>query len=105
MPRVNRFYAPGYVWHITHRCHKREFLLKFSKDRNTYRRWLYEAKKRFGLCVPDYMVTNNHVHLLVVDNGEDTVSNSMQLVAGRTACLDLTADAIPLNTKRGSLLV
>jgi hypothetical protein len=23
---------PGHVWQITCRCHKREFLLKFSKD-------------------------------------------------------------------------
>jgi hypothetical protein len=27
--------------------------------------WLSEAKKRFGLCVLDYMVTSNHIHLLV----------------------------------------
>ena len=25
------------AWHITHRCHKREFLLKFARDRQ---RWL-----------------------------------------------------------------
>jgi len=30
MPRAYRHYTPGYVWHITHRCHKKEFLLKFS---------------------------------------------------------------------------
>jgi len=31
MPRANRYFLPGHVWHITHRCHKKEFLLKFSK--------------------------------------------------------------------------
>jgi len=30
MTRANRHLLPGYVWHITHRCHKREFLLKFD---------------------------------------------------------------------------
>lgn len=31
------------------------------------------------------MVTSNHVHLLVVNDGDrDVISNSMQLVAGRT---------------------
>jgi putative transposase len=31
------------------------------------------------------MVTSNHVHLLVADDGDrDVISNSMQLVAGRT---------------------
>lgn len=29
MARAKRHYIPGQVWHITHRCHKREFLLKF----------------------------------------------------------------------------
>ena len=69
MPRANRYSVPGYVWHLTHRCHKREFLLKFAKDRQCWIRWLFEAKKRFGLCVLNYTVTHNHVHLLVRDGG------------------------------------
>ena len=24
MPRANRHFLPGYVWHITHRCHQRK---------------------------------------------------------------------------------
>jgi hypothetical protein len=30
MPRANRHFLPGYVWHITHRCHRKNFLLKFE---------------------------------------------------------------------------
>ena len=85
MPRANRSFLPGYVWHITHRCHKREFLLKFAKDRWCWRHWLFEAKKRYGLCVLNYIVTSNHVHLLVLDTGKEVIANSMQLIAGRTA--------------------
>jgi len=85
MPRANRYFVPGLVWHLTHRCHERDFLLKFSRDRNSYVRWLYEARKRFGLCVLDYMVTSNHVHLLVKDTVEGVIARSMQLIAGRTA--------------------
>ena len=85
MARAKRHYIPGYIWHITHRCHKREFLLKFSKDRRRYLQWLYQAKHRYGLTLLDYMVTSNHVHLLVADDGDrDVIPNSMQLVAGRT---------------------
>lgn len=36
MPRANRYYVPGHVWHITHRCHKKEFLQKFAKDRQAW---------------------------------------------------------------------
>jgi REP element-mobilizing transposase RayT len=32
MPRANRHFLPGYVWHITHRCHRKSFLLKFAYD-------------------------------------------------------------------------
>src|SRR3990172_9596072 len=84
MPRANRHYIPGYVWHITHRCHKKEFLLKFDKDRRLWLQWLFEARKRYGLSVLNYMVTSNHIHLLVRDNGErDVIPNSVQLFAGR----------------------
>jgi putative transposase len=86
MPRANRHYIPGYVWHITHRCHKKEFLLKFARDRRRWLRWLFEARKRYGLCVLDYMTTSNHIHLLVRDNGgRDVIPKSIQLIAGRTA--------------------
>jgi REP element-mobilizing transposase RayT len=47
--------------------------------------WLFEAKKRFGLCVLNYMVTSNHIHLLVKDSGANVIAESMQLIAGRTA--------------------
>jgi len=84
MPRANRHFLPGQLWHITHRCHEKSFLLKFARDRRRYLHWLFEAKKRFGLCVLNYVITSNHVHLLLKDSGEGVVAQSMQLVAGRT---------------------
>jgi len=71
MPRGNRYYLSGYVWHITHRCHKREFLLKFARDRRRWLQWLGEAKKRFGVIIRD-------------DKGEEVIPQTMQLIAGRT---------------------
>ena len=85
MPRAKRHYAPGYVWHLTHRCHNRAFLLKFERDRARWRHWLFEARKRYGLSVLDYIVTSNHIHLLVRDSGKSCISKSMQLIAGRVA--------------------
>ena len=85
MARAKRHYIPGYIWHITHRCHKREFLLKFNKDKQRWLQWLYQAKKRYGLTLLNYSVTSNHIHLLVVgDNDRDVIPKSMQLIAGRT---------------------
>jgi putative transposase len=85
MPRANRHYIPGYVWHITHRCHKQEFLLRFGRDKRQWIAWLFEARKRYGLSILSYMVTSNHIHLLIADNGdEETIPKSIQLIAGRT---------------------
>lgn len=84
MARANRHYIPGQVWHITHRCHKKEFLLKFAKDRRRWYHWLFEARKRFGLRVLNYVVTSNHIHLLVIDSDSEVIPKSLQLIAGRT---------------------
>ena len=48
--------------------------------------WLFEAKKRYGLSILNFMVTSNHIHLLVYDSGDQkTIANSIQLITGRTA--------------------
>jgi REP element-mobilizing transposase RayT len=85
MPRANRHFLPSHIWHITHRCHQKKFLLKFARDRRRYLHWVFEAKKHFGLCVLNYTVTSNHIHLLVHDTRSDVIAQSMQLIAGRTA--------------------
>lgn len=85
MARAKRHYIPGQVWHITHRCHKREFLLKLKVDRQRLLHWLYEARKRYGLVILNYAVTSNHIHLLVFDEGgRDVMPQSIKLVVGRT---------------------
>jgi putative transposase len=85
MPRAHRVHLPGYVWHLTHRCHRRQFLLRFARDRRLWRQWLYQARRRYGLCVLDYTATSNHIHLLVRDQGRDEIAAAMQLIEGRTA--------------------
>jgi REP-associated tyrosine transposase len=86
MARAKRHYVPGQIWHLTQRCHKREFLLKFKKDRRRWIQWLFEAKRRFGLVVLNYVVTSNHIHLIVKDDGESNIiPQSIGLIAGRTA--------------------
>ena len=85
MPRANRSFVAGAVWHITQRCHRREFLLRHRWCRLRWIHWLFEARKRFGLCVLNYTVTSNHVHVLVKDLGHDEIVPAMQLVADRTA--------------------
>lgn len=84
MARAKRHYLQDHIWHITHRCHKREWLLKFKRDRQRWLQWLFEAKKRYGLVILNYTITSNHIHLLVVDDGDrEVIPKSIQLIAGR----------------------
>ena len=54
-------------------------------DRACWLNWLFEAKQRYETCILDYMVTSNHVHLLLLDNGSrDVIPKTLQLIAGRT---------------------
>jgi putative transposase len=85
VPRANRSYCEGRIWHVTQRCCCRAFLLKFVRDRRRWRHWLYIARRRYGLCVLNYVATSNHVHLLLVDTGDNAIARGMQLIAGRTA--------------------
>ncbi len=85
MPRANRMFDYKGVWHITHKCHKQEFLLKFARDRRMWCSWLFQARLRYGLRVLNYVVTSNHIHLMVWSDDKETVPSSIQLIAGRTA--------------------
>ena len=44
------------------------FHVRRIRDRRRYLRWVFEAKKRFGLSLLDYMVTSNEAdeHLIAV---------------------------------------
>lgn len=92
MPRANRSFLPGHIWHITHRCHKKEFLLKFRKDKLLWLRWALRAKQRYGLVILNFMITSNHIHLLATCRGfrdrmppPQAISRSLQLIESRVA--------------------
>jgi len=55
--------------------------------------WLYEARRRYGVCVRNFTATSNHIHLLVRDRGQGEIAASMQLLQGCTAQ--------PFNRRRG----
>lgn len=85
MPRASRYLREGYTFHLTHRCHDRRFLLKFARDRDTYREWLRVGVKRYGVPVYGYCITNNHVHLVVHVDDAERVGLLMHLAAGAFA--------------------
>jgi REP-associated tyrosine transposase len=88
MARANRVRGDGSeggVFHITHRCHNREFLLKFARDRDAYREKLRKHLKKYDVWLLDYCVTSNHAHLLMDAEERLEVSGFMQEVASEMA--------------------
>lgn len=85
MPRHARNFVDGGIYHITHRCHNREFLLKFSKYRDIYIEQLYETSCRFAVHILDYIVTSNHVHLLLTAKNGNEISQALQYLHGSIA--------------------
>jgi putative transposase len=73
------------VFHVTHRCHDRTFLLKFARDREAYRAKLREHLPRFEVSLLDYCLTSNHVHLLIDAADRLEISRFMRAVAGEFA--------------------
>ena len=71
-------------FHITHRCQERRFLLKFEIDRKNYVKRLDEAARKYAVDILDYVVTSNHVHLLLWTKEAKGVSEMMQYVQGTT---------------------
>src|SRR5437867_888221 len=91
MARANRLRGDGGVFHLTHRCHNRAFLLKFARDRDAYRAKAREHLQQFDVSVLDYCVTSNHVHLLVDASERLEVSGFMREVASELPGLTTSA--------------
>lgn len=85
MARRRRSWIDWACYHVTHRCHERSFLLKFAKHRNIYQKKLFEMTKRFKIDVLDYMVTSNHVHLLLTAKRGENISAALQFLHGGIA--------------------
>jgi len=85
MPRASQYLLEGYTYHLTHRCQDRQFLMRFARDRDVYRKWLREGIRRYHVPVYGYCITNNHVHIIAHADNVQALGELMQLVAGATA--------------------
>jgi len=84
MSRGRRFQV-GRSYHITHRCHHREFYLKFDTHRDKYIRFLWEGSRKFNVDIYNFIVTSNHVHLLLSSDMKNGISDFMCHMSGKMA--------------------
>lgn len=85
MGRRRRDQSEPLCYHITHRCHSRVHLLKFQKDRRKYLLRLHQMSRRYAVDVLSYMITSNHVHVLIWSDRASAVSEAMHFLQGTVA--------------------
>ena len=85
MSRLQRNLLEDCCCHITHRCHNRSYHFRFKSERNDYRSLLIEMSRRYKVSVFDYIITSNHIHLIVNSRKIKNISDGMRFLQGATA--------------------
>ena len=85
MSRRTRNWLDCSCYHLTHRCIERKFMFENAITRNTYQKELREMIIRFKVDVLNYVVTGNHIHILVYASKGTEIAKGMQYLQGRMA--------------------
>jgi len=87
MPRAarSRLTEFPHCYHITQRCQERRYLFQGRETRRRYLVRLHEMARSHPVSVLGYMVTSNHIHLLLWSARPAHVSEAMRYVAGVVA--------------------
>ena len=80
MPRVARIVVPGIPHHVTPRGNNRQQVFFCDSDRELYLRLLREHAGRFGVEVVGWCPMTNHMHLVAIPAGKDSLAKAV----GRT---------------------
>ena len=80
MARIARIVVPGMPHHITQRGNNRQDVFFVDDDRRVYLRLLAQSAARYGLQVLGYCLMTNHVHLVAVPRGPESLAKAV----GRT---------------------
>lgn len=79
MPRISRYKGQYETYHIVQRGNERKIIFKADEDRQRFLETLYRMKKKYNFLIEAYCLMDNHVHLLINDNGCD-ISQAMKSI-------------------------
>lgn len=71
MPRQARIKGEFLIYHIIQRGNERKSLFLSDDDRTRFIEILERMKKKYNFLIYAYCLMDNHVHLLIDDNGND----------------------------------
>ena len=85
MPRPTRVVIPGLPHHVTHRGNRCSDIFRETEDREIYLRLLQKHANQDGVSVCAYTLMTNHVHLIVIPERDESLSDMIQNVHGAYA--------------------
>jgi putative transposase len=77
MPRLSRIAIPGVPHHVTQRGNNRQDIFFTEEDRSFYLESVAKYSGLAGLEIVGYCLMTNHVHLVVVPHGEDSLAEGV----------------------------
>ena len=75
---LRRFQETGQLHFLTFSCYKRRPNFANAASRTTFETSLEQARQRYGLCVYGYVVMPEHIHMLVNEPEQGSLSQVMQ---------------------------
>ena len=75
---LRRFQETGQLHFLTFSCYKRRPNFANAYSRTTFETSLEQARQRYGLCVYGYVVMPEHIHMLVNEPEQGSLSQVMQ---------------------------
>ena len=85
MPRQSRIVAPGVAHHVTQRGTDCQKVFYARRDRGVYLDLLRLESERAGLDILAYCLMPNHIHVLCVPEGEESLAICFRRTHGRYA--------------------
>ena len=75
---LRRFQETGQLHFLTFSCYKRRPNFANAPSRTTFETSLERARQHYGLCVYGYVVMPEHIHMLVNEPEQGSLSRVMQ---------------------------
>jgi len=83
MPGKPGMYLPEVPYHVIQRGNNRGVCFFADQDYQFYLECLGDASQRYGVSVRAYVLTTNHVHLLMMSVRSHSISRAMQSIGRR----------------------
>ncbi len=78
--RRSRILLSGARYHVTSRVNNREMLLEPDRAKKLFEKVLYRAKKKYSFSIEHFTIMNNHIHLILQPQDNESLSRIMQWI-------------------------